>query len=69
MMSDEEKLRIFKKAYVIACKLIHDNPPSNMNIYSNPDYLRAILRAKDDHEGKYWQIAFLNQVMKEEGEQ
>ena len=69
MISNEEKLEIFKKAYVIACKLIHDNPPSNMNIYSNPDYLRAIMHMQDDPEGKYWQVAFLNQAMKERGEQ
>ena len=67
-MENEEKLQIIKKAYAIACKLIHDNPPSDMNIYNNSDYLRALLHAQDDLEGRYWQIAFLNQALKEKGE-
>ncbi len=69
MISNEEKLEIYKKAYAVACKLIHDNPPSDMNIYNNHDYMRAILHTQDDPEGKYWQVAFLNQAMKKKGEQ
>lgn len=62
-MTDSEKLVIVQRALKLACKFLRDNPPGDLSLYPDIDYIAACMGAASDPEGKNWQILFLRKAM------
>ena len=63
-----DKVEIMRKAFLKACKYLREHPPADAGWDGDMNIIALLVDAKSDPDGKRWMRYFLNEVMKEEGE-
>ena len=63
-----DKVEIMRKAFLKACKYLREHPPVDAGWDGDMNIIQLLVDAKSDPEGMRWMRYFLNEVLKEEGE-
>lgn len=59
--------QLLYKAFRKACKYLREHPPCDAGF--NMDVIHLVVDSESDPEGERWALHFLNEVLKEEGEE